>query len=86
MQLSRTPFFVTTLVLSVLTPTLFAQDDPAYVKPDDSKDTPAEREQEEAPIIQQDDSGTIEGFGETWRGLKRLERIQFLSNIETIRA
>ena len=26
-------------------------------------------------IIQQDDSGTIEGFGGTWRGLKRLERI-----------
>jgi porin len=85
MQLSRTPFAMT-LVLAFLTPTLFAQDDPSYVKPDDSKDTPAERQQEEAPIIQQDDSGTIEGFGETWRGLKRLERIQFLSNIETIRA
>jgi len=62
------------------------QDDPAYVKPDTSKDS-QDDDSTQVPgvILQQDDSGTIEGFGRLWRGLKRLERIQFLANITTIR-
>ncbi len=35
---------------------------------------------------QQDDSGTLGGYGETWRGLRHLERIQFLSNIATLKS
>jgi porin len=80
----------------ILSAASVAQDDPNYVQPDTSKEDPKVTEElneevknqgtpQDEVIIQQDDSGTIEGFGGTWRGLKRLERIQFLSNIETIR-
>ena len=70
------------ILVACISSSLFAaQDDPTYVKPDTSKDTP-----ESEVILQQDDSGPLASFDETWRGLKRLERIQFLSNIETIRA
>lgn len=75
------------------------QDDPAYVKPGEKKDASSDSsdvntdsqdgsdddDESKGVIIQQDDSGTIEGFGDTWQGLKRLERIQFLSNIATLR-
>ncbi|MEE2681117.1 MAG: carbohydrate porin [Planctomycetota bacterium] len=68
-----------------------AQDDPNYVKPksDDTRGTATSSQSSEGDdsgvILQQDDSGTLEGFGGEWRGLRHLERIQFLSNITTLR-
>ena len=66
-----------------------AQDDPNYVKPknDPSSDQSDQSEkQDSGPVIlQQDNSGTLEGYGGEWKGLRHLERIQFLSNISTLR-
>jgi porin len=95
MKSLRTP--LTAMVLTtILSTTVIAQDDPGYVQPDTSKEDPSVTEKlkqevrnqgtpQDEVVIQQDDSGTIEGFGGSWRGLKRLERIQFLSDIATIR-
>ena len=95
--MNRFHVFLTSLIMAaIMSSTGSAQDDPGYVKPDTSKDDPDVTKElsdevrnqgtpKDEVIIQQDDSGTIEGFGGSWRGLKRLERIQFLSNIETIR-
>ena len=64
-----------------------AQDDPNYVKPKEgSSDSKAPAKRDDGTIIlQQDDSGTLEGYGGEWKGLRHLERIQFLSNITTLR-
>jgi len=69
------------IFMSVFLPDLFAQassaqDDPAYTKPAVGDDE---------VILQQDDSGTLAGFSGEWDGMKHLERIQFLSNITTLR-
>ena len=66
-------------------PTARAQDDPNYVKPNPERDASSTSDDDPSVILQQDDSGTLEGYGGEWRGLKHLERIQFLSNITTLR-
>lgn len=60
------------------------QDDPTYERPPGLPDQPADTE-DDSVILQQDQTGTLFGYDRTWRGLKRLERIQFLANIQTIR-
>ena len=63
-----------------------AQDDPNYVKPKGDPSSDQSDEPDRGPVIlQQDDSGTLEGYGGEWKGLRHLERIQFLSNISTLR-
>ena len=53
------------------------KDEPASVKagPDDSTESLPD---------QQDDSGTLGGYDLTWKGLRHLQRIQFLANISTL--
>ena len=75
-------------LLAVLLPDPHAalgQDDPNYVKPKNMDDEPAPKKPSGEVILQQDDSGTLEGYGGEWQGLRHLERIQFLSNITTLR-
>ena len=60
-----------------------AQDDPNYVKPNPERDASSTSDDEPSVILQQDDSGTLEGYGGEWRDCS--ERIQFLSNITTLR-
>ena len=84
--MKSTRFLCTVLVIFFCVPSVHArQDDPDYVKPDTSKDT-GDEDKIQGVILQQDESGTFEGYGGLWRGLRRLERIQFNSNITTIRA
>lgn len=56
---------------------------------DDSADPDAPAKEQDSTqddvILQQDSTGTIEGYGGTFMGLKHLERIQFLSDIATLR-
>ena len=77
------------ILLAILLPDcqrVCGQDDPTYVKPKDDTDSKQTAPEERAPVfLQQDDSGTLEGYGGEWRGLQHLERIQFLSNITTLR-
>jgi len=66
------------------------QDDPTYQRPEGLADTEPVADADtggpdDAVMLQQDQTGTLIGYDRTWRGLKRLERIQFLSNIQTIR-
>ncbi|MEC8817969.1 MAG: hypothetical protein VXX30_02685, partial [Planctomycetota bacterium] len=61
------------------------QDDPNYVKPKNMDKADEAPKAPDEVILQQDDSGTLEGYGGDWEGLRHLERIQFLSNITTLR-
>ena len=79
--------FCTACLVAVTSESLAAQDDPTYTKPVATEDgaTPSGDGGGSPVVIQQDDSGTISGFGGEWAGMKHLERIQFLSNITTLR-
>lgn len=60
---------------------LFGQDGSA------DPDAPAKEQDttQDDVVLQQDEPGTVESYGGTFLGLKHLERIQFLSDIATLR-
>ena len=80
-------FLALSCLLSVTSAIFAGQDDPTYKKPavtDDDSDSSSADEGSDV-VLQQDQSGTIAGFGGEWSGMRHLERIQFLSNITTLR-
>ena len=78
--------FVAVVFLLFSSSEAFAQLDPPSSDPPGTGDAAKASLDDvfESLPIQQDQSGTLGGYGLTWRGLEHLQRIQFLSNISTL--